>query len=430
MSSKPTLAVVGSGISGLFSAYFLSQHYQVTLFEQNNYYGGHSNTVNINYNGLNIDVDTGFIVFNEKTYPNFLQFLALLDVAYEPSKMSFAVQILNQQKILLEYAGTNFAGLFAHKKNFFNYRFLKMLIEIVRFNKVALQVLQNETDFSYSLANFLQDQKFSSYFCKHYLFPMASAIWSTDINEIGNYPAISFVQFFYNHGLLTINNQPQWYTISGGSKKYVAKALDFIKQNGGLLYQQKVLTINSGNNQHLINTENSQYSFDKVVLACHANQALEITKNLSTQQIEVLKNFSYQKNTAVLHKDISVMPKSKKAWASWVYTSNIASSSKLSVSYWMNNLQNISNNHPLFVTLNPQQNIDQQNIFASITYHHPVFNQQALQAQQKIPQIQGQNNLYFCGAYQRYGFHEDGVFSALQLVNSLGIYTPWQNSAV
>jgi predicted NAD/FAD-binding protein len=427
MSQKPSLAVIGSGISGLFSAYFLSQHYQVTLFEQNNYYGGHSNTLQINYNGLNINVDTGFIVFNKQTYPNFLQFLALLDVAYQPSKMSFAVQIVNKHKTLLEYAGTNFFGIFANKKNFFNWRFLKMLTEIIRFNKVALQVLQNKPDFNYSLGQFLQDKKFSDYFCQNYLLPMASAIWSTEINQIGNYPAISFIQFFYNHGLLTVNNQPQWFTISGGSKQYVVKALAKIQQNGGLLCQEKVLNIDFINNKHLVSTSNSQYVFDKIVLACHANQALEIAKNLSAQQIDVLKNFSYQKNVAVLHKDVSVMPKSKKAWASWVYSSDIVNSSKLSVSYWMNNLQNISNEHPLFVTLNPQQNIDPQNIFASIVYHHPIFNQKALFAQQQIKQIQGQNNLYFCGAYQRYGFHEDGVFSALQLINKLGIYAPWQN---
>lgn len=426
--SKPTIAVVGSGISGLFSAYFLSQHYQVTLFEQNSHYGGHSNTVSIDYNGLNIDVDTGFIVFNQQTYPNFLQFLALLDVAYQPSKMSFAVQILNGQKTLLEYAGTNFAGIFAHKKNFFNWRFLLMLTEIVRFNKVALQVLQNKTGFDYSLSQFLQDHKFSNYFCQHYLFAMASAIWSTDINQIGNYPAKSFIQFFYNHGLLTISNQPQWHTISGGSKQYVAKVLAKIKQNGGLLRSEKVLEINfdSTKQQHLISTKNGIYSFDKVVLACHANEVLEIAKNLSTQQINVLKNFSYQENLAVLHKDSSVMPKSKKAWASWVYSSDLANSSKLSVSYWMNNLQNISSKHPLFVTLNPHQKIAKHHIFASITYHHPIFNQQALLAQQQIPAIQGQNNLYFCGAYQRYGFHEDGVFSALQLLNQLNVYVPWQ----
>ncbi len=427
MSLKPTIAVVGSGISGLFSAYFLSQHYQVTLFEQNNYYGGHSNTVNINYNGSNIDVDTGFIVFNKQTYPNFLQFLSVLDVAYQPSKMSFAVQIFHQQKTLLEYAGTNFSGLFANKKNFFNYRFLKMLTEIIRFNKISVQVLQSKPDFNYSLGQFLQDKKFSDYFCQHYLFPMASAIWSTDIHEIANYPVISFIQFFYNHGLLTVHNQPQWYTISGGSKQYVIKTLAKIQQNGGLLCQEKVLKIDSNNNQHLVSTNNSQYSFDKVILACHANQVLEIAKNLSAQQIEVLKNFSYQKNVAVLHKDTSVMPKSKKAWASWVYSSDIVNSSKLSVSYWMNNLQNISNKYPLFVTLNPQQNIDPQNIFTSIVYHHPIFNQKALLAQQQIKQIQGQNNLYFCGAYQRYGFHEDGIFSALNLINQLKVYAPWQN---
>jgi predicted NAD/FAD-binding protein len=425
---KPTLAVVGSGISGLFSAYFLSQYYQVTLFEQNNYYGGHSNTLNIDYNGLNINVDTGFIVFNKQTYPNFLQFLTLLDVAYQPSKMSFAVQIINKNKTLLEYAGTNFSGIFANKKNFFNWRFLLMLTEIVKFNKIALNFLKNKPSFDYSLSQFLQDQKFSIYFSENYLFPMASAIWSTEISKIGNYPAISFIQFFYNHGLLTINNQPQWFTISGGSQQYVTKVLAKIKQNNGLLCLEKVIEINFDNTQqnHLISTKSGIYSFSKVVLACHANQVLEITKNLSKKQFDILNNFSYQQNVAVLHKDKSVMPKSKKAWASWVYSKSLQHSNRLSVSYWMNNLQQISAQHPLFVTLNPYQEICQNNIFTSIVYQHPIFNHQALLAQQQIPEIQGQNNLYFCGAYQRYGFHEDGVFSALQLINKLGIYAPWQ----
>jgi predicted NAD/FAD-binding protein len=418
--SKPTIAIVGSGISGLFTAYFLCDKYQVSLFEQNNYFGGHSNTVNINYNNQQIAVDTGFIVFNKKTYPNFLQFLQLLQVDYQPSNMSFAVKINNK----LEYAGTNISSIFAQKSNIVNFSFIKMLTEIVRFNKQALTLLNQNLDFNYSLQQFLDEHNFSQYFCQNYLLPMAAAIWSTDIDKIGSYPACSFARFFFNHGLLTVNQQPQWYTITGGSQNYVKQIIKKLTANNVKLYHDRVLAVTNHNQQCQLATANNQQIFDKIIIATHANQAKQILQQATVEQQNFLSAFSYQQNTAILHKDTTIMPSKKKAWASWVYSSN--QNKQLSVTYWMNNLQNINQDLPLFVTLNPNQNIKDSDIFATINYQHPIFDAKALAMQQQIKKVQGQNNIYFCGAYQAYGFHEDGVLSALNLINQLNVYAPWQ----
>lgn len=423
MESPKSIAIIGSGISGLSAAYFLSDKFAVKVFEKNDYLGGHSNTVEVDYFNKKIAVDTGFIVFNHQTYPNLTPFFKLLNVAYENSNMSFSVKIDDGA---LEYAGTNIRTVFAQKKNAFNPRFLRMLSDILRFNKEAEKILQRTFDANYSLKNLLDDLRVDEYFRQYYLLPMSGAIWSCPLAAMLTYPAQSFVRFFKNHGLLTVANQPQWFTISGGSKEYVKKIAAKIG-NENVYLNNPAIAVERKGDKVSVQSQRGEEFFDYVIFANHGDQVLDILQNPNPEEIAVLKNFKYQPNLAVLHRDTSIMPKSKKAWASWVYSKNSGDSGdKISISYWMNNLQNIDHEYPLFVTLNPNQKIAADKIFAQFNYEHPIFDQAAVEAQESITRIQGMNRIYFCGAYQKYGFHEDGISSALKAVNQLGVFAPWQ----
>ncbi len=417
------IAVLGSGISGLASAYFLSDKFSVKIFEKNHYLGGHSNTVDVDYDGKKIAVDTGFIVFNHQTYPNLTPFFKLLDVAYEKSNMSFAVKIDNGS---LEYAGTNIGTVFAQKKNIFSPQFLRMLYDIMRFNKEAENILQREFDASYTLKNLLDDLGVKDHFRQYYLLPMSGAIWSCPLATMLSYPAQSFVRFFKNHGLLTVADQPQWFTVSGGSREYVKKISAKIGAKN-ISLNNAVIAVERVGDKVLVKSQQNEELFDYVFFATHGDQVLQILKNPNPQEKAVLSNFKYQPNLAVLHRDSSIMPNAKKAWASWVYSKNKSDlDDKISVTYWMNNLQNIDQNCPLFVTLNPNQKIAEDKIFAKFNYEHPVFDSNAVAAQSRIEEIQGLDRIYFCGAYQKYGFHEDGISSALKAINHLGVFAPWQ----
>ena len=435
MSKETKVAIIGSGISSLVSAYFLNQKYDIKLYEKNDYLGGHSNTIDIDYNGKKIPVDIGFIVFNHQTYPNLKAFFEMLNVSTEKSQMSFAVKILSQN---LEYAGTNLNSVFAQRKNLFKPAFLKMLRDIVYFNKSASNLLNQEVNPDYNMTKFLQDLRVGEYFSQYYLLPMASAIWSTPLEKIGDYPAQSFVRFFKNHGLLTVSDQPQWYTVSGGSKQYVKKICDNFIEKISLNDEVKSIEILSSDNSKKIKiiSAKGEDFFDKVIIGAHSDQALKMLANPSDLHQEILGNIKYQKNLVVLHKDAKIMPKNKRAWASWVYTKygdnsnskNIFqdSPSSLAVSYWMNNLQNIDANYPIFVSLNPKQEIANDDIFHQKIFEHPIFDASAVKAQGRMHEIQGLSEIYFCGAYQSYGFHEDGISSALRVLNQLNIKAPWQ----
>ena len=417
------IAIIGSGISGLASAYFLSDKFQVKLYEKNDYLGGHSNTVEVDYAGKKIAVDTGFIVFNHQTYPNLKAFFELLNVAYEKSQMSFSVKIDNGR---IEYAGTNLASVFAQFKNVLNWRFLQMLGDILRFNKEAQNILKKEFDPSYKLENLLDDLHLKDYFRNYYLLPMSGAIWSCPLETMLAYPAQSFVRFFKNHGLLSVADQPQWYTVSGGSREYVKKIAAKIGTNS-ISLNDAVISVERKKGQILVQSQKGEETFDHVLFACHGNQVLSILQNPTSQEKEILSNFSYQPNLAVLHCDTSVMPKHKKAWASWVYGKNgDQKNESIAITYWMNNLQNIDKTYPLFVTLNPNQEIAANKIFAKFNYEHPIFDEAAVSSQNKINEIQGLDRIYFCGAYQKYGFHEDGISSALNAIKQLGVAAPWQ----
>lgn len=420
--SKPSIAIIGSGISGLSAAYFLADKYRIKLYERNTYLGGHSNTINVEYNDKIIPVDTGFIVFNHQTYPNLKKFFELLRVKYQKSNMSFAARIDDGK---IEYAGTNLATFFAQYKNALNPKFWQMLFDILRFNKEALQILNKEFDPNYSIENLLDDLKLKKYFREFYLLPMSGAIWSCPPETMMKYPAHSFVQFFKNHGLLTVKDQPQWYSVSGGSVEYVKKISAKIGNFVSLL--DPVIEVErTADNKVLVTSKKGKEIFDYVLFAVHGDQILPILKNPTELERKVFSKFRYQKNVAILHGDSSVMPKSKKAWASWVYSKNQQKTDSISVSYWMNNLQNIDHKYPLFVTLNPNQKISADKVFGRFIYGHPIFNAAAIKAQSQIVEVQGTDRLYFCGAYQKNGFHEDGISSAFSVINKLKVFAPWQ----
>ncbi|MFT6106162.1 MAG: putative NAD/FAD-binding protein [Rickettsiales bacterium] len=416
------IAIIGSGISGLSSAWLLNKDHDITLFEKNDYLGGHSNTALIEYDSKKIAVDTGFIVFNFRTYPNLKAFFEVLKVPIQKSNMSFGIKDLDNG---FEYSGDSLSGLFAQKKNFFNLKFLKMLKDILKFNKNAIKLVENGEDFKdKSLGEFIDDLKLGEYFKNYYLFPMAGAIWSCPLDLIKNYPAKNFLQFFYNHGLLTILNQPQWYTVSGGSKEYVKKMsesfADKIKLNCNIIASNQaeggiILTCDQGKN----------YSFDHVIFASHADQTHRIISDKTPLEEEIISKVKYSDNIAVLHKDQNQMPKNKKAWASWIYLSK-QKEQKVALSYWMNNLQNIDHQNPLFVTLNPIEKIDQKDVFGEYKYQHPIFDAEAIDAQENLEKIQGKRNIWFCGAWTKYGFHEDGLNSAINIAEKLGVKVPWK----
>ncbi len=419
--TKKSIAVIGSGISGLSAAYFLADKYRVKLFEKNDYLGGHSNTVVVDYDGKKIAVDTGFIVFNHQTYPNLKKFFELLNVKCDKSNMSFAAKIDGGR---FEYAGTNLSTVFAQLKNALNPKFWLMLSNIVTFNKKAKDVLEKPFEASYSLGHFLDDLGMGDYFRKFYLLPMSGAIWSCPIEVMLAYPAQSFVRFFQNHGLLSVSNQPQWYTVNGGSVEYVKKIA--AKLSDSVSLNDEVISVVRLADGILVKSAKGEEVFDSVLFATHGDLVLKIMSNPNQEERRIFSNFSYQKNLAVLHRDSSLMPVAKRAWASWVYSKNEKESNQISVTYWMNNLQNIDKNFPLFVTLNPNEKIAEDKVFARFVYDHPIFDSKAVAAQSEIKKVQGLDRIYFCGAYQKYGFHEDGISSAIAAMNLLDVWAPWQ----
>lgn len=411
------IAIIGSGISGLGAAWLLNKKYEIDIFEKNNYIGGHSNTVEINYNDKKIAVDTGFIVFNHKTYPNLKALFEILEVKTKPSNMSFSASIDDGK---IEYSGQSLTSVFCQKKNLFNLQFLLMIKDIIKFNKNAHKIL--ETSQNPNLEEFLDELKMGNYFRKFYLLPMSAAIWSCPLETIKKYPAKSLVRFFLNHGLLKVINQPQWYTVEGGSKEYVKLLTkDFSNQ----IYLNREITKIRKLDDGKIEVAGNIY--DKVILACHSNQALKLIEDFNDQSKNLLSKIKYQKNTTTLHCDENLMPKNKKAWASWNYLKNCKDKNdNLGLTYWMNLLQGIDTNYPLFVTLNSNNKIDKKKIFAEFEYEHPIFDNEAINAQEEFEKIQGLENIYFCGAYLRYGFHEDGLLSAINVAKKLDIEIPWR----
>lgn len=412
------IAVIGSGISGMAAAYMLKRNNDVTLYEKNQTLGGHSRTIELNLPDGNVPFDTGFIVYNEKNYPHLTALFKHLGVATQKSDMSFGVSI---DSGWLEYSSK---GMFAQKRNLFRPQFWGMVSDILRFNQQALQAVG--PDEKISLRQLLDRMNMREAFCKYYLQAMGAAIWSCSIETILDFPARTFLKFFENHGLLTVNGHPQWYTVTGGSREYIKK-LTAPYQNSILLNCGVVSVRSDGKMIAVTDTQGQTKTYNRVIFACHADQALKMLDEPTPEQRQVLSAFTYQKNRVIVHSDLSFMPNRKKCWASWVYLSESQQDHKpvVSLSYWMNNLQNLKTSTQVIVTLNPERRPAPDKIYDEVEFEHPVFTQQAIDAQEQIKSIQGQQNMYFCGAYQRYGFHEDGLLSAVQVVELLGEKPQW-----
>ena len=416
------IAIIGSGISGLSSALLLSQKHNITLFESNNRFGGHANTVEIMHKENVIPVDTGFIVYNKLNYPNLVSFFDFLKVETIDSDMSFAVSARDGQ---LEYSGS-MKGIFAQKKNFFNLKFYRMLKDIIIFfifgYKYAFQFKESE-----SLGEYVKRCNFSKEFINDHLIPMSSAIWSCPEKEILNFPAKTLLTFFKNHQLINFIFRPKWRTVKGGSKQYVNKVIKKLSGNANnrLILNSRIKSVYCKNEKIEINFGESTEIFDKVIMATHPDQTIKLIKNLDEQSTDILRKFKYQKNIVYLHSDNSLMPKNKKTWSSWNYVSS-KREEKSSVTYWMNLLQKINNSLNVFVSLNPYITPIKSLTYKKIIYEHPIFNTQTNEAQKKMTEIQGKNNIFYAGAWLRYGFHEDGIMSAVNISSLLNIEIPWK----
>ncbi len=423
MDNKPRIAVVGAGISGLASAWLLSRQYEVTLFEAGTYLGGHTNTVDVTLEGKTHPVDTGFLVFNEKTYPNLIAMFALLGVESVETEMSFAVSLQNPD---LEWAGSNLATIFGQKRNLVRRSFWSMLSDILRFNRESAAWLLSHPDDQRSLCDFLNEGRYSAAFSDWYLLPMAAAIWSCPTGQMLDMPLATFIRFCQNHGLLQVFDRPMWRTVTGGGRAYVRKIaaqLDDIR----LACPVRAVTRESGRLK--VSHAHGVDYFDQVVMACHSDQAREILgETASPAQRSILSAIRYQPNRAVLHTDPSLLPRDEKLWSAWNYFSGegVPGEQPVGVSYLINKLQPLPFKTPVVVTLNPAREPDPAKVIAEFDYAHPIFDGPAIAAQQKLAGVQGENGIWLAGAWGSYGFHEDGLKSALRVANGLGVQAPWQ----
>jgi predicted NAD/FAD-binding protein len=416
------IAVIGTGISGMSAAYFLSQKHEVSVFEKEGYVGGHSRTLTFQEDSNEISVDTGFIVFNHKNYPNLLALFRHLEVPTIKSNMSFGVSINNAW---LEYGTMKLSNLFSQKRNFLRPSYYKMLQDVLKFNKKALPYINSQAE--KTIGDLIEDLKLGNWFKNYYLLPMSGAIWSTPVEDMLNFPAETLIRFFHNHGLLTVDEQPQWYTVKGGSKEYVTRLTSKIKKN--IQTNLAVSSVTRDKNSATITDSNGdKHQFDAVIFACHSDQALALIAKPSKEEKSVLGRIQYKPNSVILHQDSSFMPKRKSAWSSWVYLSNSYKDkrNKMSLTYWMNSLQSLQSKKPVLVTLNPSVKPKEELIINEHIFDHPQFNQDAIAAQKDIPLIQGVNKFWFCGAWQKYGFHEDGLSSAINVVKDFGVKLPWE----
>lgn len=413
------IAVIGSGISGLTAAYVLSRRHRVTLFEAGEQIGGHTATKSVRLNETEYQIDTGFIVFNDRTYPNFIKLLSHLGVSSQTTEMGFSVTCPDTG---FEYSGSGIKGLFAQRRNLLSPRFLKLLTEVVRFNKACTKAFNESTiESELTLGEYLQREGYSDFFQRYYILPMVSAIWSSGLSAAASMPLLFFVRFFHNHGLLTITNQPQWYTVKGGSKAYLAPLTrqfrDSIRTHCPVLSLRRL----SGGGVQVSTEKFDTEHFDEVVVSCHSDQALKLLADPSQEEYDILSAIPYQNNAVVLHTDTGVLPKSRGAWASWNYRMAGGDVEKQAVlTYNMNMLQSLNAPQTFCVSVNAGAEIDPNKILGRYSYSHPVFNRASIAAQGGWAEISGKRNTHYCGAYWRNGFHEDGVVSGLKVAAALG----------
>ena len=420
------IAVVGSGISGLTCAYRLVQAgHRVTLYEANDYFGGHTHTVDVTLDGTSYGVDTGFLVFNHKTYPNLVSLFKELAIETVPTDMSFSVKY-PLTKRTLEWSGGSLNTVFAQRRNLFNPRFIRMLRDILRFNEqaTALATQAHQDLLQLTLGEYLNRYAYSDEFRHWYLLPMAGCIWSCPTEQMLAFPLGTFVNFCHNHGLLQVNDRPQWHTVKGGARQYADKLLSAItdKRLGEAVHSISRI-MNGSMMQIRIDSQNATEQFDHVILASHSDQSLKLLSDISPLERRILKAVSYQPNRAVLHTDISCLPKNKNTWSAWNYQSRGGKEPDVCVHYLINKLQPLPFKQAVIVSLNPIDEPDPASVIASYDYSHPVFDNAAIAAQKDLRRIQGQHNTWFAGAWTGYGFHEDGLKSGLAVAQAINLQT-------
>ncbi len=414
------IAVIGTGIAGLSAASFLHARHDITVYEKETRLGGHSRTVTVDYDGRSIPVDTGFIVFNRRNYPNLTALFRRLGVAIKDSDMSFGFSTDGGR---LEWGAKDLNAVFGQRRNLLRPKFLALLRDVLRFNATVEDAAASEPKLT--LGELLGRMKLGEAFLWNYLLPMAGAIWSCPPRQILEFPAPVFVRFFANHNLLSVSGQPQWLTVEGGARAYVERlAAPFANRIRTACAVRRVLRTPRG--VEIVDSQGSSALFDQVVFGCHPDEALAALGDAGDAERDALGAIAYQRNVAVLHRDASFMPRRRACWASWVYQSDRpGDTAQRSVTYWMNSLSGIDARTPLFVTLNPYRPIAPKDVFDEHVFMHPVFDFAALRAQQSLKAMQGQHNTWYCGAYMGHGFHEDGLVSAMAVGEALGCPAPW-----
>lgn len=411
------LAIIGSGIAGMGSAHLLQNKYDITLFEELGYVGGHTNTITLQEDGKSIYLDSGFMVFNYKTYPNLCKLFTEINAPVIKTDMSFSVQFLPKK---LEYSGSGLNHLFAQRKNLFNVSYLKMLMQINRFNKESISILDKPEYQNYSIGDFFKEFGYSDDMLWQYLIPMSAAVWSAPMDQILDFPAVTLIRFFKNHGFLGLDTQHQWYTLKDGSQSYREKLIESFRDK--IKINTKVIAVKRLENGkvEVETSRGEKIEFDKVIMASHADQSFEIVKDKTLLETELLSKFKYQLNKAVVHTDEKQMPNARLAWSSWNYRVE-KQGNKLSPStiYWMNNLQSVSKKANYFVSINPTETLNSDKIIREIDYHHPLFDVPAMQAQEQLHKLNEGGPVYYCGSYFKYGFHEDAYKSAVDLCKEL-----------
>lgn len=414
---KQSLAVIGTGIAGMGAAHFMQNDYDVYLYEKDSRPGGHTNTVTVNEDGDDVPIDTGFMVFNNHTYPNLIKLFKELNVPAKNTDMSFSVQ---HKPSLLEYCGSSLNHLFAQRKNLFSLRYIKMLLQINRFNKESIKALDDPKYINYSMREFVDENAYGDDFLYKYLSPMSSALWSTPTDITLTFPAYTLIRFFKNHGFLGLNTQFQWLTPDGGSKVYRDKLLSQfpgkVMLNNGVTKVEKL----ENGKVAVSSADGSIKEYDKVIIASHADETLKMLAKPTEIEHELLSKFKYQENIALLHSDTSVMPKNKLAWAAWNYVIDYHNKElKPYTVYNMNILQGVSKKKDYLININGEEKVNPNKVIKRIEYMHPIFNVDALKAQFRLPELNEQGPIYYCGSYFRYGFHEDALLSSVNLCEKL-----------
>ena len=408
------IAVIGSGISGLSAAYYLSKKHKVDLFEKDDHFGGHSYTLDLNINKKKISADIGFIVFNYKTYPNLIKFFEDNSIEIEESNMSFSVSVKDTN---YEYCGKGISGMFCNTLNVFNLKFLKMFFDIIKFYKKNKNLKINDSNLT--LGDYLNKEKLSKEFIDYHIIPMVAAIWSMPPYEASQMPLKFFLKFFQNHGLFNLKNRPKWYTVTNRSRTYVKKILNKISGEHYKNYKINLIKRYKENVEIFYGEKNEFFTYDKVVIATHADEALSLLENPSKDEKKLLSNFKYKSNLAIIHTDKNQMPKNKKAWCAWNVKLNKNVKENSSVTYWLNLLQNLKFDEDIFLSLNPFDKIDEHKILNKVKFTHPYYDKLALQNQSGLKKLQNVNNTLFCGSYFGYGFHEDGITSSIDMLKSI-----------